>query len=193
MQAKETQNATIITVPYIDYFTDELVISLVRSVHDVETGNFTGAIGIDYLVNSLKEYVLPEYKLARELVFFSTTGRVLLDSDWYTNSSGALDFNSSYNTIENPSLSDSAWDEIVTTEPGQNKNINTFDSYYCNAFRFDAPLEEFVFVACALEETMLEVTMKHSINRLQLMSIVINVIIIDVCVCVYIYIYIYEY
>ena len=123
---------------------------------NVETGSFVGVFGLDILVDTFRKYVTPAYNMDRELVFFVSTGRILLDSDWNFSTSNFEEFN--YETISSPAFSDSDWSKIQSSLPGETKNLVTSDSFYCYTFRFDEPLDEFVFVACADEETLLEVS-----------------------------------
>lgn len=153
-KGKERKGDVVITEPYIDHFTKKYVISLVQSVSSVETGNFKGVFGLDILLDSLQKYVSPEYKLSRELIFFVSTGHVLLDSDWFFSSVDS--YNSSYQTLENPSFTQSEWNAIQSTKPGENNDIEMSQPFHCYAYRFDIPLHEFVFVACADEDTVLK-------------------------------------
>lgn len=134
------------------------MISLARAVHNVETGDFVGVFALDFLVNSLQQYVQPSYNLEREMVLFVSSGRVLLDSEWFSNSSSAeIDYTSTYSTIVNPTFSDKEWSVIQGIDPGKNTDLEVDGEYHCYVFRFLEPMEGLVFVACADLDVQLEV------------------------------------
>lgn len=141
----------------MDALSGESVISLCRAVHNVETGEFKGVVGIDFLITQLQKYILPVFDLEREIVFFGTTGRVLLDSAWYLNASTEVSYILDYSTLVDPTITESEWKEIQSTRPGSNKDISLSNSYHCYAFRFNEPRHEFVFISLANEDRMLEV------------------------------------
>ena len=144
----------------MDALSNEVVITLCHAIHNVESGVFKGVVGVDFLIDELQRYIMPSYDLEREIVFFGTTGRVLLDSAWYENITADPDYVSSYKTIDNPSLTHAEWAEIQSTDPGENKDILLTRSYYCYSYRFQNPLSDFVYVSIAKEDKMLEVSIR---------------------------------
>jgi hypothetical protein len=151
----------MITPPYEDLLTKELVISLVRTIHHPETDQFLGSIGVDFLLAEIQQYIEPAYDLERELVVFGdSTGRVLLDSDWFKNDSdaSAINYNITYEHLQNPSFTEAEWAEVNATESGQHKDIEMANSYFCYVFRFRKPLDELLFIAITTESTMFAVS-----------------------------------
>lgn len=123
--AKDTQQTTMYTDSYVDVWLNQVMITIVRSIQNVNSGVYEGSAGADMLTQTLQQSISDIKYLAngRTVLFESSTGNIIADSDQGNNQITQL-YN--YKQLTGIVISDTVWNQMIASP-------NTYvelDNYY---------------------------------------------------------------
>lgn len=134
---------------YIDFNLKIWMKTISQYVKDYYTNEIVGVFGADITIDSLRDIVDSVSLLdSGKITIFETDGTVVADQEWDSNSQIGF----TYQNLQNPSIPDTIWNDIMSTEVGETKTVEftdptSGDQYYAITAHLSSFEERFLLTA----------------------------------------------
>ncbi|CAH6420877.1 Cache recognition domain protein [uncultured virus] len=120
-QAINNKDETIFASPYLDYNGKGWMITIAKTVRNIETNEIIGVAGADMLLTNLNK-ILGNIKFLEsgKVSLLETNGQIVSDKNFNLNNNDTNIL--TYSNLNNPTISDEIWKEIVLTKIGEIKS-----------------------------------------------------------------------
>jgi hypothetical protein len=163
------QHKTLYTPIYYDPWVKQVMITIVRSIHNPDNGEFVGTAGGDMLTGSMRESIskIKYLKNGRTFMFETETGNIIADSLWTSNMQ--ISRLNTYRNIIGMRISESNWQTITSTLNSQTVTIVELDDYFVGSKFLNTGENQYFISICVNKNDLLEQTnpILNSINKVK--------------------------